>query len=172
MSKEKFMDFIGTASYPKLQESSRDMGENLPDGDLKNKLEACQGMYVLNVYISDEEKKKMIADGVPNKGMAGQLFKEDNDGDKFYKCTRKHFNPRFTDKETGEKGVVMGPPKVLKEVDGQNVEWDWEEDGLIGNGSKVKVRISVWDDKLVEIKAVKVLEHVPFESTSGSTDDM
>lgn len=162
MAKTITVDFVGKASYAKLQESNRDMGQNLMAGsDQRNKLEECEGMYVMNVFITPETKKQMIADGVPNKGMTGQLFKEDNDGNLFYKCTRKHINPKFEDNN------YMGPPKVIKEVDGANVSWDWEEDGLIGNDSEVKVRLSVWDEKIVTMEIVKVLELVPYEGSTG-----
>ena len=164
MAKTITVDFTGTASYAKLQESSRDMGSNLMAGsDQRIKLEECEGMYVMNVFIDAATKKKMIADGVPNKGMTGQLFKEDDDGNLFYKCTRKHINPKF---EGASR--LMGPPKVIKDDgEGANVGWDWEEDGLIGNDSEVKVRLSVWDGKIVTMEIVKVLELIPYEGSTG-----
>ena len=69
-----FVDFEGTAKYAKVFEHNRDMAENLPDGDQKSKIIAEQGHYVLNVYITPETKKQMIAAGVPNKGMACLLY--------------------------------------------------------------------------------------------------
>lgn len=177
MAKTKYIDFIGKAQWAKLREEDRDLGQNLPEGsDQRVKLEACQGMYVMNVIIDAATKKQMIADGVPNKGMTGQLFKEDDEDNKFYKCTRRHFNPKFKDKDTGEEGVVVGAPKVFKEVDGANVAWDFEEDGLIGNDSVVKVRLAVSElsngGYISEMIAVKVLEHVVYEGSSGGFDDM
>ena len=142
-----FVDFEGTAKFARVFEHNRDMGDNLDDGDQKTKIQNEQGHYVLNVYITPETKKKMIADGVPNKGMVGQLFKEDNEGNLFYKAKRPHFNPRI------QGGKEMGPPVVM---DADSVEWD--DQVLIGNGSKLKVRLDVWDGKISTLHAVKVLE--------------
>ena len=111
------------------------------------------------MYITPETKKQMIADGVPNKGMVGQLFKEDNEGNTFYKAKRPHFNPRI------QGGKEMGPPVVM---DAESVAWD--DQVLIGNGSKLKVRLDVWDGKIVTLHAVKVLElteYVPDSSGLG-----
>ena len=154
-----FVDFEGTAKFAKVFEHNRDMGENLEDGDQKSKILVEQGHYVLNVYISPETKKQMIADGVPNKGMVGQLFKEDNEGNTFYKAKRPHFNPRI------QGGKEMGPPVVM---DSDTCPWD--DQVLIGNGSKLKVRLDVWDSKIVTLHAVKVLElteYVPDSSGLG-----
>ena len=150
-----FVDFEGTAKFARVFEHNRDMGENLDDGDQKSKIVSEQGHYVLNVYITPETKKEMIADGVPNKGMVGQLFKEDNEGNLFYKAKRPHFNPRI------QGGKVMGPPVVM---DAESVEWD--DQVLIGNGSKLKVRLDVWDRKIVTLHAVKVLELTEYSPDS------
>ena len=148
-----YVDFEGTAKFAKVFEHNRDMGENLMDGDQKNKIIAEQGHYLLTVEITPETKKQMIAAGVPDKGMVGQLFKEDDEGNLSYKCKRPHFNPRLN---RGE-GEVMGAPVVM---DGENEGWD--EEVLIGNGSKLKVRLDVWDGKIVTLHAVKVLELVEY----------
>ena len=148
-----YVDFEGTAKFAKVFEHNRDMGENLMDGDQKNKIIAEQGHYLLTVEITPETKEQMIAAGVPNKGLVGQLFKEDDEGNLSYKCKRPHFNPRLN---RGE-GEVMGGPVVM---DGENEGWD--EGVLIGNGSKLKVRLDVWDGKIVTLHAVKVLELVEY----------
>jgi len=166
-----FVDFEGTVSYAKVFEQNRDMGTNLPEGsDARNKIEAEQGHYVANVFITKETKKAMIAAGVPNKGMVGQLFKEDDDGNLFYKCKRPHFNPRL---KVAEGGMVMGAPKVVYTNDeGENAVWDFETDGFIGNESLVKVRLDVWEGKIVTLHAIKVLELVEFEGSEGGSDGL
>ncbi|NRB01436.1 MAG: hypothetical protein HRU32_16785 [Rhodobacteraceae bacterium] len=144
-----FVDFEGKAMFAKVFERNRDMGENLPDGDQKNKIALEQGHYVMNVKITPETKQQMISEGVPTKGMVGQLFKEDDEGNLFYKCKRPHFNPRINKGEGG----VMGAPTVM---DSNNDPWD--SDVNIGNGSDVKVRLDVWEKKIVTMHAVKVLQ--------------
>ena len=149
------VDFTGTSMFAKVFEHNRDMGQNLQDGDQKDKILAEQGHYEMNVMITPETKKQMIAAGVPNKGMVGQLFKEDDEGNLYYKCKRPHFNPRINKGE----GEIMGAPVVL-DVDSE----DWNPDVLIGNGSEVKVRLDVWEGKIVTLVAVRVLnleEFVP-----------
>jgi len=153
----------GTAQYARIFEGQQDMGSNLPEGSkARVKLESTKGQFVLNLFMTKEAKKQAIADGIPNKDLVGQLWKEDDDGNVYYKCTRKNFNPKFKDKETGEPGVLMGPPTVVKQTDDGIEPWDYEVDGNVGNDSKVVVKMNVWDDKISEMLAVKVVEHVPF----------
>lgn len=164
MGKKIYVDC--TLEWAKLREQDRDMGPK--DGsDTANTIEAVQGNYLVNCVINNDIKAKMIKDGIPAKGLQSQLFKTDNEGKLFYKAKRPHFNPKLNNQETGEKGVVFGPPKVFKEVDGELVEWAWEADGLIGNGSKATVKFDVWDGKITTLEAIKVTEHVKFEKTSG-----
>lgn len=165
-----FVDFEGIIEFAKVFEGNRDMGDNLMEGsDARNKIEAEQGHYVCNVYITPETKKAMIKAGVPNKGMIGQLFKEDDEGNLFYKCKRPHFNPRL---KANEGGMVMGPPKVVYVDDeGKNAEWDFDTKGFIGNTSTVKVRLDVWEQKIVTLHAIKVLEEVEYDP-EGNSDGM
>ena len=161
----------GTAQYARVFEGDQDLGKNLPDGsDQRVKLESIQGQYVMNLYVTKDAKKKAIADGIPTKGMVGQLWKEDQEGEIFYKCTRKHFNPKFTDKVTGEQGVVMGPPQVVKDTPEGVKPWDKAEDGFIGNGSGVIVKFNVWEDKISEMLAIKVVNHVKYEPEQQNGD--
>ena len=52
---------------------------------------------------------------------------------------------------------------MLKRVDGEVVPWDWEVDGLIGNGSKATVKFDVWDGKITTLEKVCVTEHLKYE---------
>ena len=149
--------------WTKLREEDRDMGPR--DGsDMANNFDAKQGIYVVNCVIDDATKNKMVADGIPNKGLQAQLFKTSKEGKAFYKATRPHFNPKFRNQETGEQGVVTGAPAVLKMVDGEYVNWDWDADGLIGNGSKATVKFDVWDGKITTMEKVLVTDHLKYEA--------
>ena len=134
--------------------------------DQRNNIEAKQGLYGVNCVIDDAAKSKMIADGIPNKGLQAQLFKVSKEGKDFYKATRPHLNPKFYDKNTGKQGVVMGAPAVLKMVDGEYINWDWEADGLIGNGSKATVKFDVWDNKITTMEKVLVTDHLKYEANN------
>ena len=151
--------------WTKLREEDRDMGPR--DGsDMANNFDAKQGIYVVNCVIDDAAKNKMVADGIPNKGLQAQLFKVSKEGKAFYKATRPHFNPKFRNQETGEQGVVMGAPAVLKQVDGEYINWDWSSDGLIGNGSKATVKFDVWDGKITTMEKVLVTDHLKYEANN------
>lgn len=150
--------------WAKLRPEDRDMGPN--DGsDMANNFSLKQGIYVVNLMLDEDSKAKMISDGVPNKGLQAQLFKTKTDGQMYYKATRPHFNPKFKNQETGEQGVEMGPPAMFKKVDKSYVPWDWDQDGLIGNNSKVIVKLDVWDGKITTLEKVAVIDHVVYEST-------
>jgi|TARA_R110002072_G_scaffold247710_1_gene406895 hypothetical protein len=155
-----------SVNWAKLQESDRDMGKNMPEGsDARAKIEEVQGRYTVQLMLDEDSKKKMVEDGVPNKGMQAQLFKEDQDGNEYFSARKGHFNPKFKDEVTGEYGVTMGPPRVRKtNEDGVIVPWDFNEDGLIGNGSRVIALLDVWDGKLTTLEAIKVVEHVAYEA--------
>jgi len=151
--------------WTKLREEDRDMGPR--DGsDMANNFDVKQGIYVVNCVIDDATKNKMVADGIPNKGLQAQLFKTSKEGKAFYKATRPHFNPKFRNQETGEQGVVTGAPAVLKMVDGEYVNWDWDADGLIGNGSKATVKFDVWDGKITTMEKVLVTDHLKYEANN------
>jgi len=150
--------------WAKLREEDRDMGPK--DGsEMAINMEAKQGVYVINLMLTEDIKKRMIADGVPNKGLQAQLFKTDKEGRMYYKATRPHFNPKFRNQETGEQGVVIGAPAMFKKVGENHVPWNWETDGLIGNGSKVIAKLDVWDGKITQLEKISVVDHVVFEAS-------
>ncbi len=69
----------------------------------------------------------------------------------------------FRQKELRRDGTKNGPIKVV-DINGQ----PWPQDRLIGNGSTVDVRFAVVDfgvgkKKGIYVRAVRVLDHVPFE---------
>jgi len=148
--------------WAKLREEDRDMGPN--DGsDMAINMQAKQGVYVVNLMLDEDTKDKMISDGVPNKGLQAQLFKTNKEGRMFYKATRPHFNPKFKNRQTGEQGVVVGPPAMFKKVGKDHVAWDWEKDGVLGNGTKVIAKLDVWDGKITQLEKISVVDHVVFE---------
>lgn len=162
----------GEARYAKVFEDNRDMGENLPEGsDQRNKIESTEGQYVIDVMVTPEAKAKAIADGIPTKGMIGMLWRTDAEGNDVYKAKRKHYNPNMFNKETDEKGVIQGPPVIKKATEDGLADWDFEQDGFIGNGSKVVLKMAVWEGKIVDLKAIKVVEHVEFVPGEGNDEE-
>lgn len=147
--------------WSKLRPEDRDMGPQ--DGsDMARKFDETKGQYVVNAVINQEQKAKMIADGIPNRGMMAQLFKTDKEGKEYYKAKRPHFNPKFRNNETGEQGIEMGPPTILLQTEEGYSPYSWDELGLIGNGTKAVIKFDVWDGKIVTMEKIAITEHVPY----------
>lgn len=155
----------GKAQWARLREEDRDVGgPNTPE-NIQAKLDKAGGMYLMNLYFDEGvTRKDLIKAGVPHKGMIGQLIKEDDEGNLFYKCKREHRRIAKNGKEYIFRGpTVTGP-------DGN--EWDWDEDGLIGNGSEVEVtlkKMEYGDVTLVSMDSVQVLDHVKYEREEDVT---
>lgn len=151
----------GTAMFARLQESDRDKGNSNTPEHIQQKIDAVGGKYVMNLFFDDSVKRKdLIKAGVPHTGMLGQLIKEDDEGNLFYKCQRNHKRIAQDGKE-----YIFGPPKV---TDADGNDWDFSDggNGLIGNGSLVEVTLNRWDGNsvtLISMEEVKVLDHVRYE---------
>lgn len=151
----------GKARY--IRPYHNDTGENLPDGDLKAKLQKTEGQYTAEVVLPfdsrDDAEEHLNSLGVPTDGMMGNLLKrkklDDGTVEIVYKITRPHMEPNFED-------PLMGPPKV---VDADNNEWDPEV--LIGNGSDITVKLNVWTGTKAKkirwdgVRVESLVEYVP-----------
>ena len=64
-------------NWAKLREEDRDMGKNMQEGsDARNKIDEVQGRYTVQLMLDKDTKKKMVSDGVPNKGMQANCSKK------------------------------------------------------------------------------------------------
>lgn len=146
---------IGTALYARLREDNKDTGNASTPDNIRAKLQEVGGVYSMNLYFDDSVKRKdLIAAGVPHKGMLGQLIKEDNEGNLFYKCKRNH--QRLS---KDGKTFVFGPPKVTYQGE------DFTDN--IGNGSIVEVTLDRWDGNsvtLVSMEEVNIIDLIPYEA--------
>lgn len=156
--------------WSKLREEDRDMG-NGNGTDMDKKIESVQGNYCVTLVITNQTYSEMELLGIPTKGLHGQLFSETEDGWE-YRVKRGHFNPAFTDKSTGEKGVIIGAPAVVYEDDdGVMRPWDFDEMGLLGNGTVAKVKLDLWRKNglsKVTLEAVRVISQVEYDEDSIS----
>ena len=141
--------------YAKVFPENRDMGNEQVDHT------ATDGMYSVDLIVTDEEKAKMIASGVPEKQGAYDQFRATDDGRWLFKAKRRHKHETWTRKtedghDTGEP-LIYGPPRVF-DYNAAMAAWEkaekkgplldyitpWKiEDGLIGNGSRANVRLKV-----------------------------
>lgn len=141
----------GTAEWAKVFPSNRDMK------GFEGAYEDCGGAYTIDVVLDSDEAEKLTEAGSIKQGSVTE------DGLKF-KFVRKHEGP-FAE--------VSGPPIV---IDSDDNPWDIESMGFIGNGSKVRLKLSIYDTKYrgrkgTRLDAVRVLEHVP-HFPEGTEDDI
>jgi len=154
----KFIKATGTAEWVKVFPQNMDKG-----GDENNAAKAVKkagGQYIIDFYPDDPDAfvAELEANGVDMKSMGHDRMKK-KDGRVFTKLKRKHIGP--LDKKT-KKPIpeFSGPPKV---VDADKQEWNADEMGEIGNGSKVGVVLENYNGNL-RLSAVQVLELVEYES--------
>lgn len=65
-----------------------------------------------------------------------------------------------------------GEAQSIKVVDKDGKEWDWKENGLIGNGSKGAMKFNVWRGGQGKARiypvSLMVLEHVEYDAPEGT----
>lgn len=111
--------------------------------------------YSVDLYLDDTSMKVFKASGL-------QLEVKKDDKGEFVKFRRPHAKP------IKNEMVEFGPPKIL-DKDGKT-----EFDGLVGNGSKVTIKVSVYDSmkgKGHRWESARIDELVPYGNiTEGATD--
>jgi len=146
----KFIKATGTVEWAKIFPQNMDTAEKAKDPKMKKQLEEIGGQYIVNFYPDDPDGyyQMMVESGVDMK-LSGRWVQKD--GRHFTKLKRKHIGP------FPEAG---GPPKV---VDADKNPWDMDENGEIGNGSKVGVVMEKYGSN-IRLAAVQVLELVEYDS--------
>jgi hypothetical protein len=122
------------------------------------------GQYNAEFYPEDQENLDKIMSEAKARGKKIAL-KDPYDGEgfgigKYFKIYRNHVN-----RSVEEFG---GPPVVVK-MDGDTVNdrWDFEMDGLIGNGSKVRIKVVMYGDgnmaghRLEKLGVLDLVSYVP-----------
>ena len=139
------LELFGIFEWAKVFEFNRDKAEWNADTD---------GECKITLILDEENTKKFKASGSQKKMVP------DEDGRGMKVTVGRKFRPAME--------WQGGPPPV---VDAAGEPWDVEENGLIGNGSKGVVYITVYDTrsgrKGTRLEGVQVIEHVALE-TEGS----
>lgn len=150
----------GTIEYARIFEENFD--------DNMDFHEATKGQFNMNFYPDDVEG--FLKAGFPEKKGTHNSVKSGNPEygqGKFVKLKRPVFNP-YLPNEDGDKGVYMGAPKVYNRTeDGSSTaEWSFTEDGALGNGTRVKVLVDVYQGRAVidTLEKVAILEHQSYEA--------
>lgn len=142
----------GTAYWSRVFEDNRDLT------GFEDALKDSGGQTTIDVDLDDDNMAKLRK----SKSMKRGTSSPDNDG-----LTRVKFTRKWEDRIAG------GAPKVVK-ADG--TVWDFDEDGLIGNGSTVEVTLSVYDTSRkaivgTRLDKVKVLVHKEYDPDAEDEDD-
>lgn len=149
MGKTKYGVFDGEIYFARVFEGNMDTHEMH---------EKTEGQYNCVFVPKDEEElQKMIQMGYPVKSMGNQMVKpiEKANGRKGMKLKRPNKHPSIAD--------FGGAPEVTRGLTSQ--KWDMIADGELGNGTKVKVKISIYGEgstASVRLEKIAVIEHVPY----------
>ena len=126
------------------------------------------GQYNMEFYPATEEELAKIINEATERRKEIKL-KDPYDGEgygigKYFKVSRNHVN-----RSVEEFG---GPPTIVR-MDGeaQSGKWDFEMDGGIGNGTKVRIKLVFYGEGNLaghRLEKLGVLEHVPYELSDAS----
>ena len=154
MGKTKYGVFEGEIYYARV------FWGNMDDGEIHEKTD---GQYNCVFIPKDEEElNKMRKLGFPDKSMGNQMIREYEaaGGRKGMKLKRPNKHPKIED--------FGGAPVVTHNL--TEKVWDMDVDGELGNGTKVKVKISIYGEgstASVRLEKVAVLELVPYAASEA-----
>lgn len=151
MAATKFITMTGYVEYAKV------FAENMDDNmDFHEK---TQGQFNVNFYPETENDFKAFFDaGAPESAMGHDTIKMGNSElalGKYLKLKRPNVHPSGIE-------AFGGAPKVFDFREGESTkQWDFAEDGELGNGSKVKVKVSIYGSgprASIRLERIAVLE--------------
>lgn len=164
--------------YVKVFEENRDMGNDKVDHS------DTDGIYSVDLELTLEQVDQLKALGVPAATLGYQTFKKREEGDNYtFKVKRPHVSKYLKDDEG--KRQVMGPPLVF-DYNAALKAWDeagragrfdeyiapWKmADGLIGNGTRAKVKLSVYKGKatIVTLERIGFTELVQYTGADSES---
>jgi len=154
----KILTFEGTVSWAKVFPENRDMYQ-WNDQTMKfDKPSETDGRYSVNLEMSPDDYRELKKTG----SVAAKNSKISENGFDEVKFSRPH-------ERKDRNGDVMewasGPPKVT--MDGKEYRL---EDGVIGNGSKCKVTVSVYDTKYSPGTRLESIEILDLEAYADPTE--
>jgi len=146
-------------------EYARIFPENMDDGDYHTK---TQGQYNVNFYPEDNDGfEAYFKGGAPVSALGHDTIKIGNQAlatGKYLKLKRPNVHAVVAD--------WGGAPAIFDFREGVGMKkWKMLEDGEVGNGSKVTVKVSVWSDgnkSIQRLEKIAVHELVEFDGSSNS----
>ena len=162
MAKTNIVEMTGFVEWAKI------FPENMDD-NMEFHSET-QGQFNMNFYPESEgEFEKFFSAGAPTSSMGHDTIKLGNADiglGKFVRLKRPNKH---------KSGIedFGGAPAVYDFREGPSMKrWDFAEDGELGNGSKVKVKVSIFGTgsrASIRLEKVAVLEQVVFEGAATKT---
>lgn len=145
MAASERIELEGIAEWAKVFEENRDMAEWHKDSN---------GAYSITLLLDEENAEKVRKSGTQKK-----MVQDPEGRGTVFTPVRKH---------STQFDWQGGPPAVATKA---GVRWDTERDGYIGNGSRVRVLLSVYETKTgrkgTRLDAIQVLDLVPYEGAGG-----
>ena len=176
--KTTYVQVRGFVEWARVFEFNREMPEDATDKKVRKGLEAVKGMYKLNFYpATAEEKQKLI-----NAGMSLDLYNSDKPRfqkgsdlgiGEFVVLKRPH-EKLYTNKE-GETINFGGPPPIVyfpANENGEYKKFDPETDGLIGNGTEVMLKVSIYGDDTaatIRFEKIGIINLVSYQSNNSNS---
>lgn len=170
-------DFPMVLEYAKVFPENADYGdENASPKSAAGGIYAKGGQTVVNAYFTSEaDKNKLIEAGLDLKPMGNDRIIQGNEEygiGEFIRLKRDIKDKEMTfENKNGPVTVNYGGlPKIINMTDPEGKRlWNFQEDGLIGNGSKAIVRFDMYSKGSgVRLEAIAVTEHVEFEPQEKS----
>lgn len=149
--KTRYGTFEGEIFYARVFEKNKD------NADFHAHIE---GQYNCVFVPKDEaELQKLLDFGYPQKAMGSPMVRE-------YDAAAGRLGVKLKRPHKHKSGIEAfgGAPVVTKGI--SNDIWDIEEDGELGNGTGVKVKISIYgagSTATVRLEKVAVMNHIPYE---------
>ena len=166
--------------YAKVFPQNADMGD--PNGNKTQKSIADKGgQYVVNAYFTSQDQiEKLLEEGLDPSPMNSERIKEGNEAfgiGKFMSLKRPvPDNEKTFENKNGSVTINYGgAPGVvdLREGNENKRWWSYEDDGLIGNGTRAMVQFETYSNGAgVRLKNVGILELVEYEITTSHEDDI
>ena len=156
MAKTRKVVLSGIAEWAKVFEQNRDMTGYKPTPQAVGSFEECDGACKIDLIMNDSEYKKLKENRSMKVGVDDPMGRG-----KKVTFVRK-FNTGYD--------FSSGAPVVLKD---DHTRWDYETDGIIGNGSLVEVTIAVYDipkygNTGTRLERVVVREHNKYDPDSNN----
>jgi hypothetical protein len=165
--------------YAKIFPENADIGN--PDGNTYQKqLNKEGGKFSVNGYFTSEDQiDTLIKGGMDLKPMGNDRIISGNADlgiGKYIKLKRKVDDLKKFTNRNGEEVEIQygGAPTVVNLTEGRENKrlWDYNGDGLLGNGTKAKVQFELYRDGVgVRLLNVGITEHVPYEDNNVLTED-